>query len=147
MISTIISSPLRATVHSAIPRVSEFVFIQRPRSLSGLRFAATGSSKSGCRWLFCLKSNCVIWLKVFVRHRVILAQEIARTFAVVFEDVKLGQHEKALHDHCLKTSFREAEVVGTHETRAGARCRVGGEDIRRRHTPINWSVRSDGEDV
>src|SRR5215212_3014272 len=116
---TFISSPSRATVHSAIPRVSQFVFIQRPRSFSGLRFAAAGSSKSGCRWLFCLKSSCVIWLKVFVRHRKILAQEIARAFAVVFEGVKLREDQQPLHDHSLETRFSEAEVVGAGE--AGAR--------------------------
>src|ERR1044071_7443684 len=109
------SSPSRATVHSAIPRVSQFVLIQRPSSLSGLRFAATGSSKSGCRWLFCLK---FIGLKVFVRHRVILAQEIARALAVVFEDVKLREHEQAFHDHCLEARFGETEIVSAHE--AGA---------------------------
>src|SRR6185369_15165524 len=110
--STVISSPSRATVHSAIPRVSQFVLSQRPRSLSGLRFAATGSSKSGCRWLFCLK---FIWLEVVLRHRVILAQEIARAFAVIFERVKLGQHEQALHDHCLEARFGEPKVVSARE--------------------------------
>src|SRR5215216_6399625 len=141
---TLIPSPSRATVHSAIPRVSQFVLIQRPRSLSGLRFAAAGSSKSGCKWLFCLKSSCVISLKVFVCHRVILTQEIAGAVAVVLEDVKLGQHQKALHDHCLEPRFGEAEIVSAHETGAGSRCGAGGEDIRRPYAPINWPVRADG---
>src|SRR5215213_1615374 len=134
---TLMPSPARATVHSAIPRVSQFVFIQRPRSLSGFRFAAAGFSKSGCKWLFCLKSSCVIWLKVFVRHRVILAQEIARAVAVVFEDMKLRQHQQALHDHCLKTCFREAEVVSAHKAGARARRWSSGEHFGARDPPIN----------
>src|SRR6185503_2821078 len=132
---TLISLPSRATVHSAIPRVSQFVLIQRPRSLSGLRFAAAGSTKSGCKWLFCLKSSCVIWLKVFVRHRVILAQEITGALAVVFEDVKLSEDQEAFHDHCLEPRFGEAKIVSAHETSASSRCGTGGEDIPRRYAP------------
>src|SRR5215216_763705 len=139
---TLIPSPSRATVHSAIPRVSQFVLIQRPRSLSGLRFAAAGSSKSGCKWLFCLKSSCVIWLKVFVRHREIFAQEIAGALALVFEDVKLCEDQKALHDHCLKTCFREAEIESTHETCARVRCGAGCENVRCGRAPVNRAVRA-----
>src|SRR4029079_2947545 len=99
MILTVMSSPSRATVHSAIPGVSQFVFIQRPRRLSGLRFAAAGLSRSGCRWLFCVK---FMYVKVILRRGVILAQEIVRAVAVVFESMKLGQHEQPFHDHCLE---------------------------------------------
>ncbi len=56
-----------------------------------------------------------------MRHRVILAQEVAGAVAVVFESMKLGQHEEAFHDHCLETRFCESKVVGTGE--AGARAR------------------------
>src|SRR5215213_3291169 len=140
MMFAIISSLSRATIHSAIPRVSQFVFIHRPRSLSGLRFAATGSSRSGCKWLFCLKSRFVILAKVFVRHCEILAQEITGALAVVFEAVELCEHEQALHDHCLEARFPETEVVGAGETGGRARGWSGCEDLGVRLAPVDGAV-------
>src|SRR5262245_19808498 len=105
------TSPSCDTVHSAIPRVSQLVLIQRPRSFFAFAMAAPGSRRSACKWLFCLNSSCVIALKVIVSHGVILAQKIAGASALVFEEMKLREHQQALHDHSLKTRFGKTEVV------------------------------------
>ncbi len=75
---------------------------------------------------------------------VILTHKIVGALAVVFEAMKLGQHEQALHDHSLELSFREAEVESTREPRTRARFGRTCEDLYARAAPVDqpvWSNR------
>src|SRR6185369_7823594 len=130
----------RATVHSAMPRVSQLVLIQRPSSLFAFASAAPASRRSACKWLCCLKSSCVIALKVLVSHGVILAQKVARSSAVVFEEMKLREHQQALHDHSLKTRFGEAKIVTAREAGSRSGRGIRCKDVGRRRAPVDQAI-------